>query len=125
MMADPTEQRALLRVKRKNLFVCAALLLGAFTAHGLAGGFSLALALTYLGWCVSFLAIGVAVGVGWIPVTSTGLWTGPVTLGAMTALIHLTGGPRSPCFPMLGSLPFAIAIFSPDTRRPTVLASVS
>jgi signal transduction histidine kinase len=112
-------------VKRKNLFVCAALLPGALAAHGLAaGGFSPALVLTYLGWSASFVVIGGAVGVGWIPMKSTGMWTGPVTLGAMTALIHLTGGPRSPFFPMLGSLPLAIAIFSPDTRLPTVAASV-
>ncbi|WP_375770279.1 ATP-binding protein [Archangium gephyra] len=124
MTADSTGQRALIRVKMKNFFVCSALLIGGFIAHGLAGGFSLALALTYLGWCASFMAVGAAVGAGWIPVKSTGLWTGPVTLGATAVLIHLTGGPRSPCFPMLGSLPFAMAIFSPDTRLPTVLASV-
>ncbi|OJT17928.1 histidine kinase [Archangium sp. Cb G35] len=125
MTADPSELQALRRVKRKNLFVCAAVLLGAFPVHGLASGdFSLALALTYGGWSASFVAISVAVGRGWVSAKSTGMWTGPATLLAVTALIHRTGGPDSPCFPMLGSLPFAIAIFSPDSRLSTVAASV-
>ncbi|HEX5751807.1 MAG TPA: ATP-binding protein [Archangium sp.] len=125
MTADPSELQALRRVKRKNLFVCAALLLGGCAAHVMASGdFSLELVLAYLGWSASFGVIGVAVGLGWVPVKSTGMWTGTATLLAVTALIHHTGGPGSPCFPMLGSLPFALAIFSPDSRLPTVVASV-
>ncbi|HZI03164.1 MAG TPA: histidine kinase, partial [Archangium sp.] len=108
-------------MKRKNYFVCAALLLVGFAAHVLAlGAFEPALAVAYLGWSASFAGIGVAVGAGWIPVKSAGMWSGPVSLVAATALIHHTGGPLSPSFPMLAALPFAIAIFTPDTRVPTV-----
>ncbi|MFY0563504.1 sensor histidine kinase [Archangium lansingense] len=125
MTDDSTETRALRREKRKNHLVCAALLIGGFAAHGLAsGGISLALTLTYLGWSASFAGIGVAVGAGWIPEKSAGMWSGPVALVAVTVLIHHTGGPLSPCFPMLSALPFAIAIFTPDTREPTVVACV-
>ncbi|WNG54842.1 histidine kinase [Archangium gephyra] len=125
MKADSSELRALRRVKRKNLFACAALILGAFLAYCIvSGGFNLVLALAFLGWSASFVVIAVAVEMGWVPVKSTGMWTGPASLLAVTVLIHRTGGPHSPCFPMLGSLPFALAIFSPDSRLPTVAASV-
>jgi signal transduction histidine kinase len=63
------------------------------------------------------------VGAGWIPLRTSGVWTGLVTLVATMAIIHMTGGPESPYFPMLTALPFAIATFSPDTRGPTILAS--
>jgi phospho-acceptor domain-containing protein len=123
MTADASGSQALRRVKRKNYFVCAALLLGGFIAHGLAAGaFEPALVLAYGGWGASFLGIGVAVGAGWIPVKSAGMCSGPVSLVAATALIHLTGGPLSPSFPMLSAVPFAIAIFTPDARAPTVVA---
>ncbi|HYO70880.1 MAG TPA: histidine kinase, partial [Archangium sp.] len=125
MTVDASGMQALRRVKRKNYFVCVALLVGGFVAHALAAGaFTPAFVLTYVGWISSFLGIGVAVGAGWIPVKSTGLWAAPVSLAAATTLIHLTGGPFSPSFPMLSAVPFAIAIFTPDTRRPTVLAFV-
>jgi len=125
MTADSSGLQALRRVKRKNYFVCAALLLGGFIAHGLTSrAFEPALALAYGGWIASFTGIGVAVGAGWISARSTGLWAGPVSLVAATALIHLTGGPLSPWFPMLAAVPFAIAIFTPDTRVPTVVACV-
>jgi signal transduction histidine kinase len=123
MTADSSGLQVLRRVKRKNYFVCAALLLGGFIAHGLVSGtFEPALALVYGVWIASFTGIGVAVGAGWIPTKSTGMWAGPVSLVAATALIHLTGGLLSPWFPMLASVPFAIAIFTPDTRAPTVVA---
>ncbi len=123
MTADVSGMQTLRRVKRKNYFVCAALLFGGFVAHTLATGtFTPALALAYVGWSASFLAIGLAAGAGWISVGATGFWSGPLSLVAATALVHLTGGPVSPCFPMLSAIPFAIAIFTPDTRVPTVAA---
>ncbi|WPB76168.1 ATP-binding protein [Archangium violaceum] len=125
MMPDASGMQALRGVKRKNYFVCAALLFGGFIAHGLlVGTFAPAIVLAYVGWIASFLGIGVAVGAGWIAVKSAGMWSGPVSLVAATTLIHLTGGPLSPCFPMLSAIPFAIAIFTPDTRVPTVMACV-
>src|SRR5688572_15530799 len=106
MTADSSGLQALRRVKRKNYFVCAALLLGGLIAHGLVSGtFEPTLTLVYGGWIASFTGIGVAVGAGWIPMKSTGMWAGPVSLVAATALIHLTGGILSPWFPMLASVP--------------------
>jgi signal transduction histidine kinase len=123
MTADVSGMQTLRRVKRKNYFVCAALLFGGFVAHTLAAGtFTPAFALVYVGWSAGFLAIGLAAGAGWISVGATGFWSGPLSLLAATALVHLTGGPVSPCFPMLSAIPFAIAIFTPDTRVPTVAA---
>jgi C4-dicarboxylate-specific signal transduction histidine kinase len=42
----------------------------------------------------------------------------------MVLYIQLTGGPASPFFPVLGAVPLMLALFTPDTRVPTLLAGV-
>ncbi|HYO53361.1 sensor histidine kinase [Archangium sp.] len=124
MMADLSGLHALLRVKRKNYFVCAALFVGAaFVQYWTAGGIRPALVLLYLGWSASFVVLGVGVGAGWMAVrVSTGLSV-LVSLVAAMGLIHLTGGPSSPYFPLLSSVPLIIALFTPLSLGPTLLAS--
>ncbi len=126
MTADPSELRVLLRVKRKNYFVCAALFLGMIPMHGLlAGAFVPRVMLVQLGWSVSFALLGAVVGTGWIPVRWAGVASGLVSLVATVLLIHFTGGPASPLYPTLGAVPLMLALFTPDSRVPTVLAGVA
>ena len=123
MTADSSESRLLLRVKRKNYFVCAALLIGGAFLQGLwSGAFVPVLVLVQLGWSASFVVIGGGIGAGWIPLRLTGVLSVLVSLPAVTVLIHFTGGPASPYFPLLGAVPLIIAMFTPDARLPTVLA---
>ncbi|WP_306818360.1 sensor histidine kinase [Archangium lipolyticum] len=122
MTADSPELRALLRTKRRNCFVCAALLLVGWVAHGLVSGtFRQEITLTLVGWSAGFGVIGTVFGGGWIPVRWVGALTGFISLVGATALIHLTGGPHSPYFPMLGALPLVVAVTTPDSRVLTVL----
>ncbi|WNG54304.1 hypothetical protein F0U59_05540 [Archangium gephyra] len=68
MTADASGMQALRGVKRKNYFVCAALLFGGFIAHGLiAETFAPAIVLAYVGWIASFLGIGGRWGRGGLP----------------------------------------------------------
>ncbi|MFY0566774.1 sensor histidine kinase [Archangium lansingense] len=124
MTADSSGPPALLRVKRKNQLVCAAILAGwAVVQYAVVGSVHWGVLLVQLGWSATFLVLGWLVGAGRIPLRISGVWTGLVSLVAGLVLIHLTGGPDSPYFPMLAALPLTLATFSPDTRLPTVVAS--
>jgi C4-dicarboxylate-specific signal transduction histidine kinase len=70
------------------------------------------------------VVLGVGVGAGWISPKLTGVWSGLVSFPLALGLIHFTGGPDSPYFPLLGALPLVFAMLHADTRVPTVLASV-
>jgi C4-dicarboxylate-specific signal transduction histidine kinase len=124
MTADSTGLRALLRVKRKNYLVCAALFLGSGLFNLLVTGvLNPVLMLLCAGMSASFAVLGVGVGAGWLPV---GLANGTavlVSLGGTMGIIHLTGGPASPYFPLLSSVPLIIALFTPLSRGPTLVAS--
>ncbi len=122
MKADPAELQALLRLKRKNYLACAAvLLLG--VGFQVLGDFALASMLVQLAWSATFAVLGLAVGWGWVPVQLTGVFSGVVSLLAVGTIAHFTGGPASPYYPTLGAVPLLIAMFTPDTRLPTVLSS--
>ncbi|PTL79916.1 sensor histidine kinase [Vitiosangium sp. GDMCC 1.1324] len=122
MTADSSGPKALRRVKRKNYFVCAAILAGGVVVQGVVSDdIGSAFLLVQLGWSVGFVVLGLMVGAGWIAVKSSGFGSGLVSLVGVTALIHLTGGPYSPFFPLLIGLPLALAMFTPDTRTPTIV----
>ncbi|QRN96348.1 histidine kinase [Archangium violaceum] len=126
MTDDPSELQALRRVKRKSYFVCAAVFLGGVSLHWVQlGTFVPALALLNVAWSASFVCIGLAVGAGWIPVRWSAVWGASVSLVVVTVYLHLTGGPSSIYFPMLCTLPLFTAMFSPNSRGPTWLASVA
>jgi C4-dicarboxylate-specific signal transduction histidine kinase len=126
MKADCAELQALLRLKRRNYLACSALLLVSMGVHALVlGAFVPRLLLVLLAWSATFAVLGLAVGWGWLPVRLTGLWAGSISLLAVGALVHFTGGPASPYFPTLGAVPLLIAMFTPDARLPTVVSSVA
>jgi C4-dicarboxylate-specific signal transduction histidine kinase len=110
-------------VKRKNYFVCAALFVGMIPVQGLmSGAFALEIILVQLGWSASFALLGVMVGAGWISPQFSGVAAGLVSLLGTVLFIQFTGGPASPMFPVLGALPLMLALFTPDSRVPTLLA---
>ncbi len=126
MKADSAELQALLRLKRRNYFACAALLLLSMGLHAVVlGAFVPRLMLVLLAWSATFAVLGLAVGWGWLPVRRTGVWSGCVSLLAVGAMVHYTGGPASPYFPTLGAVPLLVAMFTPDARLPTVVSSVA
>ena len=79
------------------------------------------LALTYLGWSASFVGMGAAVGCRVGSREGDGD-AGPGLPRSRRRRRSSTApeGRCSPYFPMLGSLPLAMAMFTPDTRVPTV-----
>ncbi|QRN96063.1 histidine kinase [Archangium violaceum] len=124
MTVDSPESRDLLWTKRRDSFICAILLVVGFVAHCLVSGtFRQEISLALLGWSASFATLGVVSGYGWVPEKWMGGCSGLISLVGATTLIHFTGGPRSPYFPMLGALPLTIAVFAPDTRVFTLLTS--
>ena len=125
-MTEPTpESRALLRVKRRNCFLLAAVLFGGLVVH-LVGADPIQplLALTLLAWSLSFVGLGAVLVWGWLSVRRLAVYSAAFSLVFATALIHLTGGPRSLYFPMLGALPLTLVIFAPHARMISLVASV-
>ncbi|WNG38913.1 HAMP domain-containing histidine kinase [Archangium violaceum] len=123
MTADSAELLALRRVMRKNYFVCAALFLVGVSLHWMElGVFVPKLALLNVAWSVSFVVLGLAEGAGWLPSKWLGTLGVLICLAAVTAYLHFTGGPSSAYFPMLWTLPLFVAMYSPDSWGPTVLA---
>lgn len=124
MSANDAEQWALRRVKRKNYFICACFCLASILLQRVAlGAFTPVLVLTMLALGASFVVLGVAMGAGWLSVRILGGVTSTISILALSLFIHDTGGPSSPYFPLLPAFPLLIAMFTPDSRLPTVLAS--
>jgi C4-dicarboxylate-specific signal transduction histidine kinase len=125
MTAESTQLHALRRLKRRNYLGCAALLLMGLGLQALVqGAFVPRLALVQLAWSAGFVLLGLAVGWGWVPVRVTGIGGGLLSLLGLGTLIHFSGGPSSPYFPLMGALPITVAVFTPGSRTPTVVASV-
>jgi signal transduction histidine kinase len=126
MMSDSSELQALRRVKTKNYFVCAALFMVASVPYCVVSGRVVwELVLLQCGWSASFLVLGTGMSRGWFSPRLSGVLAGLLSLVASVGFIHFTGGPDSPYFPLLAAVPLLIALFTPDTRVPTVLASAA
>jgi C4-dicarboxylate-specific signal transduction histidine kinase len=126
MTADSSELQALLRVKRKNYFVCAALFMVAAVPYCVVSGRVVGeLVLLQCGWSASFVVLGLGMSRDWLSPRLAGVLAGLVSLVASVGFIHFTGGPDSPYFPLLAAVPLLIAMFTPDTRVPMVLGSVA
>jgi len=96
------------------------LLLG-LVSHGLFFGITRpAVALVLLGWSASFLLLGAIVGTGRLAPWASGSMAGLVSIGSVTEIVHLTGGPASPYFVTLVCIPLMVAMFTPDSRVPTL-----
>jgi signal transduction histidine kinase len=109
------------RIKRRLFSACAGVLLLAVAGHLLVFGDSRPqVALALIGWSASFMLLGVAVGTGRLPLWSPGLLAGLVSTSAVAEIVHATGGPRSPYFVTLVCIPLMVALFTPDSRLPTL-----
>ncbi|WP_245918978.1 sensor histidine kinase [Melittangium boletus] len=108
-------------MKRKLFSVCAGMLFLGWVAHCLCFGVTRpVVALALLCWSASFLLLGVAVGTRRMPPWASGILAGLVSISAVTAIIHATGGPTSPYFVTLACTPLMVAMFTPDSRAPTL-----
>ncbi|ATB30630.1 sensor histidine kinase [Melittangium boletus] len=126
MTAEPLLSKALLRLKRRNYLVCAASLLAGAVMHCLlTRSFSMELILSQLVWSACLGLMGGGVGAGWLPPRLTGVLAGLVGLAAATVFVHLTGGAQSPYLPVFAALPFILAMFTPDSRLPTLVGGVA
>lgn len=124
MSENDAEQWALRRVKRKNYFICASFcLVSILLQRATMGVFTPVLVLTMLALGASFVVLGVVMGAGWLSIRILGGVTSTISIMALTVFIHATGGPSSPYFPLLPAFPLLIAMFTPDSRLPTILAS--
>ena len=124
MSVGPPEAHALRRLTRKNYLVCAAVIFAGISFHWVElGRFVPALALLNVVWGSLFVVIGLAVGGGWLSPRRSPALGGSLSLMAITVYLHFTGGPTSAYFPMLFTLPLIIALFTPNARTPTVVAS--
>jgi C4-dicarboxylate-specific signal transduction histidine kinase len=123
MTADSAHVRALIQVKQRNYLRCAGLLLGTLPLHGLLSGTFLSVSAgVHFGWALGFLALRWVLGAGWVSVREAGGVAGLISLAPVAVLIHSSGGLASPYFYFLAALPLAIALFTPDSRMPTVVS---
>ena len=124
--ATPTsELDAHLRVRRRNLLLCAVGLLLSGATHPLTLGEVIPEVLAvHAAWSAIFVALGVAVGARWLPSSVTGVLSALVALTALLLDIRFTGGLLSPFFPGLYAVPLIIAVFTPGHRQPTLVACV-
>ncbi len=122
--AEPPQVGVLIQLKRRNYLRCAALLLGTLPLHGLLGGTFLSVPVgVHLAWALSFLALRGLLGAGWVSVLQAGSLSGLCSIVLVAVLIHISGGVASPYFSFLVVIPLAVALFTPDSRMPTVVCA--
>jgi len=83
------------------------------------------LVLTQLFSSACFGLLGVGVSAGYLPPRTTGVLAGLLGLTAATVFVLLTGGPQSPYSHVFAVLPFLLAMFTPDSRLPTLVVGVA
>ncbi len=110
-------------MKRRNYFWCSLLLLAGLVVYRLfVGGVDPLMEGLLLGWSVSFALMAVWVGTGQLSPSGSAVIVGLLCIVMLTVVIHRDGGLGSPLFPILHGMPLLVALFSPDTRVPTLLS---
>ncbi|QSQ20680.1 two-component sensor histidine kinase [Pyxidicoccus parkwayensis] len=124
MRKDATsELDAHLRLRRRNLLLCAAVLALAGATHPLTLGRVIPEVLAvHAAWSAIFVVLGFAVGRRWLRSQVSGGVAALVALGALMLDIRFTGGLASPFFPGLYAVPLIVAVFTPGHRQPTLVA---
>jgi signal transduction histidine kinase len=123
MKAVAAEVRARLQVKRRNYVCCSLLLLAGLGVHTLFfDGADALLVGMLLGWSLSFALMAVWVGTGQLSPTQSAVIVGLLCIAMLGLMIHRQGGLDSPLFPLLHGMPLLVALFSPDTRVPTLVS---
>ncbi|WP_434386300.1 sensor histidine kinase [Melittangium boletus] len=126
MTADSLTSKALLRVKRRNYFVCALFLAAGLVVHCLVTRtVSPPLVIMQCLWGASYLLLGLGVGAGLFAPQATAVVAGFIALVGSAAFVTLTGGVRGPYFHAFAALPLLVAMFTPDARLPTLASGVS
>jgi C4-dicarboxylate-specific signal transduction histidine kinase len=122
MTADTSGLNALPRMQRGNYFIGAGCLVAGLLLHCLVvQSFPVMLIGFQLAWTAVFMLMGVGVGEGWLPMKWAGVLAAIIGFVALTSFILLSGGTKSPYFNVFVALPFILAVFSPDSRLPTLL----
>lgn len=107
------------RVRRRGYWWCALLIaLGALAHPLMLGGVHPPFFLAHLTWAGTFVVLGALVGVGWLRPPLSGIAAGVVSLCALTASIHATGGLESPLFSAFYTVPLFVTVFTPGQRLP-------
>jgi signal transduction histidine kinase len=125
MTTGLSPRQALLRMQRRNYFTGASGLLSGLVLHCLVTwSFPLGLisfqALSILAFCL----LGLGVGAGRLSMRMAGVIASALSLVASTLFIQLSGGPASPYFHVFFVMPFILAMYSPDSRMPTLVSGL-
>ena len=123
---DGTAPPALLRLQRKNHLIVAVVLLFGLALHcAVTRSLPPPLIGSQLLASAFFALMGVGVGAGWVPLKWAGTSSGLVGMATFTVFVHLTGGPQSAYFPVFMAVPLVLAMFSPDSRLPTLAGGLA
>ena len=110
-------------MKRRNYVRCSLLLLAGLVVHRLfIGGAEPLMEGMVLGWSLAFALMAVWVGTGRLSPSGSAVIVGLLCIAMLGVMIHRDGGLTSPLFPLLHGMPLLVALFSPDTRVPTLLS---
>ncbi|WP_240360574.1 sensor histidine kinase [Pyxidicoccus caerfyrddinensis] len=119
----PYESDEYLRLRRRNMLLCAGGLLLSGASHQLTLGRVIPeVFAVHAAWSASFVALGLAVAARWVPSRMTGAIAALISLSALMLDIRFTGGLASPFFPGLYAVPLIVAVFTPGRREPTLVA---
>ncbi|SES79154.1 sensor histidine kinase [Stigmatella erecta] len=120
--ADTANPHALRRMKGRTFLVSAGMLLASLGLQNLLLGMSPApLLWAQLLWGGSFLLLGLGVSTGWLAPALASPLSGLVCIIPLTVIIDFTGGPASPYFVTLVSVPLLLAMFTPDSSVSTLV----
>ena len=123
MRAVAADVRARLQVKRRNYFLCSLLLLlGAGVRAVWGDGSEPLMVWLLLGWGLGFALMAVWVGTGQLSPTQAGVIVGLLCIALLAVVIHRDGGLMSPIFPVLHGMPLLVALYTPDSRVPTLVS---
>jgi signal transduction histidine kinase len=122
MRADTVDPQALRRMKGRTFLVSAGMLLASLGLQILLFGVPpAALLWAQVLWVGCFGVLGVGVCMGWLAPALAGPLAGVVCIAPLTVIIGFTGGPASPYFVTLISVPLLLAMFIPDSSVPTLV----
>ncbi|OJH38012.1 sensor histidine kinase [Cystobacter ferrugineus] len=123
MTADSSGLKALLWMQRRNYFIGAGCLTLGLVLHCVVTwSFPRLLVGLQAAWSTIFALMGLCVGAGWLPMKWAGVIASVIGFVSLTSFVLLSGGPDSPYFCMYAALPFILAVFTPDSRMPTLLS---
>jgi two-component system, NtrC family, sensor kinase len=123
---EPAPPRPVLWMQRQVYFIGAGALLVALALHCLV---TRALPPAFVGGQVLlsglFALLGLGLGAGVLSSKTAGTFGGALGMLVIVAFVERSGGPLSPYSQVFIGLPFLLAMFSPDSHQPTVVAGAA